>query len=96
MGDAIEGSGGLTLQITLDRRVVIFGRGRVIPAPDSPTGGKRGGPTSPRQQQVFGMAVVEEDGREGEEEAGGDVHGGGRSASKPPSKLSVSERRKNA
>ncbi|CAN0110387.1 unnamed protein product, partial [Ectocarpus sp. 12 AP-2014] len=96
MGDAIEGSGGLTLQMTLDRRVVIFGRGRVIPAPDSPTGGKRGGPTSPRQQQVFGMAVVEEDGREGEDEAGGGVHGGRRSASKPPSKLSVSERRKNA
>lgn len=30
MGDFVEGSGGLVLQMTLDRRVVVFGRGRVL------------------------------------------------------------------
>lgn len=37
----IEGSGGLALQITLDRRVVVFGRGKVLPEHRFPTGGKK-------------------------------------------------------
>lgn len=31
MGDFVEGSGGLVLQVTLDRWVVVFGRGRSLP-----------------------------------------------------------------
>lgn len=54
MGDFIEGSGGLALQMSLDRRVVVFGRGRVVPEKksqkkrNSPPGGASRKPTAKR------------------------------------------------
>ncbi|CAN0255208.1 unnamed protein product, partial [Discosporangium mesarthrocarpum] len=32
MGDYVEGCGGLVLQVALDRRLVVFGRGRLVNA----------------------------------------------------------------
>lgn len=54
MGDFIEGSGGLALQMSLDRRVVVFGRGRVVSEKksqkkrNSPPGGASRKPTAKR------------------------------------------------
>ena len=55
MGDFVEGSGGLVLQMTLDRRVIVFGRGRVLPENRFPPSGDGLPPEAPAK---FGPAAA--------------------------------------
>lgn len=102
MGDAVEGSGGLGLQVAIDRRVVVFGRGRVLPDPNQPHPPTMGGRTRQRSPSAAGvsrMAVLEEGAGEGGDVAAGGS-GGGNGSGFPAAKLlekwSVNQRRKNA
>ncbi|CAM9595237.1 unnamed protein product, partial [Scytosiphon promiscuus] len=97
MGDAVEGSGGLGLQVAIDRRVIVYGRGRVLRDPNHPHLPTRDGKRrqQPPSAGVSRMAVLEEAAGEG-----GDTGSVGGGDSFPASKLldkwSVNQRRKNA
>lgn len=84
----MEGSGGLALQITLDRWVVVFGRGKVLPEHHFPTGGKRRPPVALGSSSAPLAVVVEGEG-EGE---GGD----GGLATRSSWSRSARQRRRNA
>lgn len=85
MGDFVEGSGGLVLQMTLDRRVVVFGRGRVLPENQFPRIRLQPGVGGKLQEAVAGEKSGDDEGGEDAEEE----------ASRTLSKWSV-HRHKNA
>lgn len=68
MGDFVEGSGGLVLQMTLDRRVVVFGRGRVLQENQFPRIRLQPGVEGKLQEAVAGEKSGDDDGGEGAEE----------------------------
>lgn len=96
MGDYVEGSGGLVLQMALDRRVVVFGRGRVLPDRSFP---KRVIPPRPkysRDKVAPGSSGTGTWDRGGEGGTGGKGAGGrgpgGMKLSKARSKRSINRR----
>lgn len=61
MGHVVEGSGGLVLQMTLDRRVVVFGRGRVLVKHDFPKRRRQTSGASRNQKAVEVAAEADRD-----------------------------------
>ncbi|CAN0229248.1 unnamed protein product [Pylaiella littoralis] len=79
LGDVVEGSGGLALQITLDRHVMVFGRGRVLPEQHHfPTAAETKQRPPSTTSRVYKMAVVVEGGGWENDDGGGVKSSGGR------------------
>lgn len=104
----MEGSGGLALQVALDRRVVVFGRGRILPERDVRARALPSGVAKPKagagipRQGGGGRGGAVRGGREGDSHTsgsrGGEIgvgSGGDDIVPKLPSRWSMS-RRKNA